>query len=110
MSGLRIRHATERSCTFTLSDGSRPYREPWLCPPPPEGCARLHQFKTYHLRLDETGAVIVSAEIWGKLQRIPGQPFALANEVERPPAQRVIVPARLDIRAKSLAPGAHHGQ
>lgn len=104
MPGVRIQHPTKRSTTFTLVDNSRPYRGgAWTCPPPPAGCARTHEFKTYHFRLDETGAAIVSEEIIERLKRIPGQPFAIANEVAEPPVQTVIVP-RLIRRPGLLAP------
>lgn len=104
MPGFRIQHPTERNVTFTLVDASRPYREPWTCPPPPNGCASTHDFKTYHLRLDETGSAIVSAEIVERLRRIPGQPFAIANEVADPPVQTVFVP-NIVIRPRPLPPG-----
>lgn len=102
--GVRIQHPTERSCSFTLVDGARPYREPWDCPPPPAGCGRIHQFKTYHLRLDETGSVLVSLQIWERLQRLPGQPFRLANPVTDPPSQTVRVPLHR-LLARAVPPG-----
>lgn len=89
---------------FTLVARDRPYTEPFHCPPPPLGCGVVHLFKTYHLRLDETGAAIVSEQIWLMLQRIPGQPFRLTNEVQAPPAQRVVVPL-ITLRARALKPG-----
>lgn len=108
MAGVRIRHATEVAATFTLVDGSRPYREPWTCPPPPEGCATTHDFKTYHIRVDDTGAAIVSPEIWQRLQRIAGNPFSLVNEVAQPPAQRIVLP-RLKFTSRLIAPGVRDG-
>lgn len=107
--GVRIQHPTARNVTFTLVDASRPYRRSWTCPPPPAGCARTHEFKTYHLRLDETGAVIVSTEIVERLRRIPNQPFAIANQVEHPPDQVVRLPL---IRRPLIAvsPGARHDE
>jgi hypothetical protein len=102
--GIRIQHSTERNATFTLVDGGRRYSVPWTCPPPPDGCARTHEYKTYHFRLDETGAAIVSLEIWERLQRIPGNPFALANEVKAPPAQLIRVPTTLVV-PRPLSPG-----
>ena len=92
MGGIRIQHPTKRSTLFTIVDGARPYPRPWTCPPPLSGCANVHLFKTYHLRLDEAGAAIVSVEIVERLKRIPGQPFAISNEVPNPPAQVVRVP------------------
>ena len=81
MAGVRIRHSTESSVTYTLVDGSRPYRAPVNC----WRCGKVHEFKTYHFDLDGTGAAIVSKEIWEKLQRIGGQPFSLEGEVKKPP-------------------------
>ena len=104
MAGIRVQHPTERDCTFTLVDASRPYAAPWTCPPPPEGCASTHLFKTYHLRLDGACAAIVSREIVERLKRIPGQPFRIVNEVAEPPAQRLSMPA-LRIPLRALRPG-----
>lgn len=100
--GVRIQHPTERNVTFTLVDAKRPYRAPLEC----GACHRVHQFKTYHLALDETGAAIVSREIVERLGRIPGHPFRIANEVAAPPEQTVRVPHLL-IRSKALAPGGN---
>lgn len=104
MPGVRIQHPTARSKSFTLVDGSRPYRVPWTCSPPPDGCGSTHVFKTYHFRLDEVGATIVSSEIVERLRRIPGQPFAIVNEVVDPPSQTVSVP-RLIVKVRANAPG-----
>jgi hypothetical protein len=98
--GVRIQHPTERNVTFTLVDGARPYRVPVDC----GHCHRQHAFKTYHLTLDETGAAVVSTEIVARLQRIPGNPFAVANVVPDPPAQTIRVPHLL-ISARPLRPG-----
>lgn len=115
MPGVRIQHATARSVTLTLVDGSRPYREPMVCLAPMvvrgerRPCARTHTHKTYHLSLDETGAAIVSAEVWGYLRRIPGNPFVVANEVAHPPDQVIHLP-RLRVLPSPIAPGARHVQ
>lgn len=97
MAGVRIQHPTKRNVTFTLADAGRPYRAPVECP----ACHRKHQFKTYHLKLDEVGAAIVSPEIVERLKRIPGQPFAIANEVARPPDQTIAVPS-ITVRPRPL--------
>jgi len=81
VAGVRISHPTERSATYTLIDGSRPYQEPLSC----VRCGRIHPFKTYHLDLDGEGFTIVSPEVWARLGRIAGNPFTLANEVAKPP-------------------------
>jgi hypothetical protein len=96
--GVRIQHPTERNCMFVLVDQSRRYPEPFAC----EQCAQVpgqpvvHAFKTYHLRLDEAGACIVSPEIVERLKRLRGHGFAIVNEVARPPAQRVVPGVILD--------------
>lgn len=108
MAGVRIQHPTERSCTFTLIDPSRPYSSPWTCPPPPQGCASTHLFKTYHLRLDESGAVIVSTTIWQRMARhLNAHGFRLANEVAEPPEQVVRVPF-IPRLSRAVPPGGSH--
>jgi hypothetical protein len=98
MAGVRIQHPTARDTTFTIVDGARPYRVPLTCSPwivvhgERRPCARIHPFKTYHLALDSTGATVVSAGVLERLKAIPGNPFVIANEVRRPPDQRVLVP------------------
>jgi len=83
MPGIRITHPVETTCVFTLVAGDRPYRTPYEC----GQCHRTHTHKTYHINLDGEGAAIVSPEIWDFLQKIPGQPFSLSNEVKKPPPQ-----------------------
>ena len=100
MSGIRIQHPTKRNALFTIMDSTRPYWVPFQC----AACHRVHQFKTYHLRLDEAGAAIVSVEIVERLRRIPGQPFAIANEVATPPDQIITAP-RLQLRLRATPPG-----
>ncbi len=86
--GVRVRHRSERSCRLVLVDASRAYVTPQLCP----ACHTTHTFKTYHLDLDETGAVIVSAEIVERLKVMPDHGgFSVANAVAEPPAQSVAV-------------------
>lgn len=93
MPGVRIQHAAERNCTYTLVDSARPYRVPYMCLP----CGRTHTFKTYHFRLDEAGAAIVSVEIADRLKRLPLQGgFAITNEVEKPPPQRLVPGALIE--------------
>lgn len=89
MPGVRIQHPTERNALYTLVDGSRPYTAPVVCVPPPlgGGCGRTHLFKTYHLRLDETGAAIVSEQIAERLKRLHGHGFVIGDEVANPPTQ-----------------------
>lgn len=113
MAGIRIQHPTERSVTFTIADQRRPYRGgPLACSVSIyvagqlAPCARTHTFKTYHLNLDETGAVIVSETIWERVgPQFSAAGFRVANAVENPPDQTIHVP-RLILRQRALAPGA----
>lgn len=83
MPGVRIRHATERSCTYVIVDQKRPYTAPVVC----IACGVTHTFKTYHLTLDGNGAGIVSPEIAAKLGSFgPQTGFTVMNEVATPPA------------------------
>jgi len=93
LSGLRLHNPAASSVTYTLVDGSRPYQQPIEC----WRCGRTHEFKTYHLDLDATGHVIVSAEIWDRLQRIPGNPFTLESEVKKPPKQHLALGKAIDL-------------
>ena len=86
MSGVRIRHETQRSATYTIVDASRPYTAPFRC----RVCGLTHAFKTYHITLDDQGAAIVSHEIVERIKQMgPVTGFEIVNVVERPPALRV---------------------
>lgn len=110
MAGVRIQHPTAHDVTFTIVDGSRPYRAPLACQAmvvvhgERRPCARTHAFKTYHLALDATGAAIVSVEILERLKAIPGNPFVVTNEVACPPEQRVIA-SLLRLIPRAARPG-----
>lgn len=88
--GVRIRHASERNCIYTLVS-SRTLRAPMQCPT----CGREHVQKTYHIRLDDQGTGIVSPEVWAKLRRIPDSGFTNDGTVGTPPAQGVSVRSQL---------------
>lgn len=46
--------------------------------------------KTYYIKLDDLGNVIVSETIWMRLQQAGwGDQFLILNEVKQPPAQRM---------------------
>jgi hypothetical protein len=80
MSGIRIRHPNSGAALYTIVS-DRPLQAPMLC----MRCSRTHDFKTYHIDLDDQGTAIVSETVWGKLQEIPNQPFSLVNTVAKPP-------------------------
>jgi hypothetical protein len=86
MSGVRLRHPTLTNCVFTVEDVDRPYRSPIQC----LMCKETHYVKTYHLRLDGGGTVIVSPEILGQLKKLPALAgLTVENEVTKPPAQTI---------------------
>ena len=110
MPGIRIQHPIERSATFTIVDQSRPYRRTTACSAQMVvrgdlvPCGRVHMWKTYHLNLDETGAVIVSTTIWERMaSRLRAAGFRLANVVEQPPDQVIRLP-RLTLTLRPLVP------
>lgn len=85
MSGVRIQHPDKRNVTMTLVDAKRPLAKPGEC----AACHRIHSFKTYHFRLDDVGATIVSHEIAERLKRLPGHGFSIGETIAEPPAQLV---------------------
>lgn len=92
---------------FTVRDHDRPVpgangdHECPICVMEGNG-PRWHAVKTYHLRLDATGAIIVSTGVWDGLQRCADNPFEVVNHVVKPPTQNLLlVPA---VIARS-----HHG-
>lgn len=86
MAGVRMRHATDRSCIYVLVDAGRPYTAPLPC----LVCGVVHTFKTYHIALDGNGAAIVSPEVAAKVGSLgPGTGFTIMEGVAKPPAQGV---------------------
>lgn len=81
MSGVRLVHPTLRGCVLLVPDPSRPLAGRHTCPL----CAVEHPCKTYHLRLDGEGAVIVSTTVWERLRHLETGLRAM-NGVRRPPA------------------------
>lgn len=88
MPGIRVQHPTEKSVRYTVVDGNVPYPSPYTCTPPEfGGCGSIHLFKTHHLNLDATGAVIVSTGVYDLIKgRLALDGFIETNEVAKPPA------------------------
>lgn len=92
MSGIRIWHPTARAGQFTFAHNNRPYRL-WnrvlkrhenyalACP----ACGKLHQVKTYHINVDDSGFAIVSPVVWNFMREYGSSGFEIANEVQSPP-------------------------
>lgn len=62
--GVRLRHGQLRSVMYVV-ESARKYKAPLLC----SHCGTTHEQKTYHLRLDAHGEVVVSPEIWESLKK-----------------------------------------
>lgn len=87
MAGVRIQHPTQRNVRFNITEPDHPYLQPYQCTPPEfGGCGQVHLFKTHHLNLDETGAVIVGDELY-RLARahFVAAGFIETNIVDKPP-------------------------
>lgn len=92
---------------FTLRDHARPATNPEHL----DDCATCvatgqvvtkHEVKTYHIRLDADGCVIVSNGVWESFLSMADNPFIVANPVAKPPTQGLVLPT-----AKvTIAPGA----
>lgn len=94
--GIRIRPRPELGfpdgAMVVVIDHARPFPQPKdgqrledvqpTCPT----CGVQHFAKNYHLQL-RAGSVIVSTEIWERLQRLADNPFEYANPVSDPPGQ-----------------------
>jgi hypothetical protein len=85
MPGIRLRHPDYANALVTVPIPHRPLRPPHLCPT----CNLTHAVKTYHLRLDDQGTVIVSATIYEWLKEVGLAGFELVNEVKNPPPIRL---------------------
>lgn len=75
----RLRHPTLTDVNFTVVH-YRPYPVPYLCP----ACGEAHRFKTYHLRLDAAGEVVVSDTIYERLAELDGLPLKTVGKEAHP--------------------------
>ena len=67
-------------------DLGRPYTEPVAC----LGCNTVHNQKTYHLTVDDAGAVVVSPGVWqASRAALEAAGFTVADTVIRPPNQHL---------------------
>lgn len=62
MAGVRLYHPTIRSQTYTV-ETVQVYPVPYAC----NLCNKLHVNKSIHLRIDDSGHVIVAPEVYDKL-------------------------------------------
>lgn len=83
---VRLRHPSLRGCVFAVVH-YRPLREPMFCSP----CGTVHTNKTYHLRLDGAGEVVVSDEIYERLLELDGLPLRKVGPEGHPEPQVLMV-------------------
>jgi hypothetical protein len=97
MAGVRVQHPTARSVRFTVVESDRPYLTPYQCTAPEfGGCGTTHLFKTHHLNLDDTGAVIVGDKLYEKIKGLLAlNSFSETNVVAKPPTMGIGVGAHV---------------
>ena len=82
--GIRLTHPTLRGVTIAVPHEGRRFTSPQSC----SVCRSYHECKTYHLRLDGEGAVIVSQTVLERLRETGFVPIEMDVEspVASPPA------------------------
>lgn len=101
---IRIRHKTLRNVMMILRDRSRPLSNVHLRPTC-EVCTVPHEFKTYHLRLDDEGCILVSTGVYDHIAAMFDKGgFEIANVIHDPPAQ-IIIPEMVNVPMKAYDPG-----
>lgn len=88
MPGVRLHHPTFASCTYVVELPNR-----WAAKGsdtranrPCNECQRPHARKALHLRLDNSGSVIVSRSVYETLRQVPQMAgLDVTNEVASPP-------------------------
>lgn len=89
---IRLRHKTLRGVMLVVNDRARPLsnggRGRELC----KVCKVMHTHKTYHLKLDDEGCVLVSTGIYDNIARMYDKAgFDIADVIHDPPSQVIAV-------------------
>jgi hypothetical protein len=84
---VRLRHPTLRGVTFTVVHYRR-YTVPMAC----GVCGSIHTHKTYHLRLDSQGEVVVSDTVAERLAELEGLPLRNMGVEAHPQPQVLAMP------------------
>lgn len=101
---IRIRHKTFRGVMMILRDISRPLSNPKLRPVC-NVCTVPHTYKTYHLKLDDEGCILISTGVWDHIDKMFDKGgFKIANIIHNPPTQ-VLKPATVNIEATARSLG-----
>lgn len=84
--GIRIVHASARNAVVIIHNLKRPLQTPVIC----SFCQNVHQAKTYHIRVDDEGASIVSETVFEGLKSggaINDKQFMVGAHIKNPPAR-----------------------
>lgn len=84
--GIQITHPTMRSVVALVTDQTRPYKTPLMCPI----CRVIHTHKSLHIQLNDAGQALVSEGVLASLRRsgaidAPGG-FRVTGSTKNPPA------------------------
>jgi len=101
---IRIRHKSLRNVLMILRDKSRPLANVHLRPIC-EVCTVPHSYKTYHLKLDDEGCILVSTGVYDRIAAMYDKGgFEIANVIHDPPAQ-MLLPDTVELLARAHSPG-----
>lgn len=106
--GVRLHHPDLRNCTYTLIHFGRPLTQPMTC----WVCQGVHDHKTYHLGLDQVGDVVVSEEIYERLNEAGLDGLIATKDIPKPEPIRLVVPGAGDSIRRPLVvarEGGTHG-
>jgi len=97
MAGVRVQHPTARNVRYTVVEPDIPYPVPYQCTPPAiGGCGSTHLFKTHHLNLDDTGAVLIGDGLFERIKgRLALDGFRVTGAVAKPPTVTLGAPSLL---------------
>jgi hypothetical protein len=89
---VRLRHPSLQDVNFNVVHYRR-YRAPFYC----ANCREIHTLKTYHLRLDSHGEVVVSDVIYERLAELDGLPLRKVGKAKPKPMRLVLPPAGAEV-------------
>lgn len=101
MSGIRLQASAEYVGVANLNIvHHRRYTEPLFC----AECDAMHEYKTYHLKLDSQGQVTVSETIYERLAELEGLPLRRIGIDAHPEPQVIQVAPGLQAPARTIVP------
>lgn len=101
---IRIRHKTLRNVMMILRDTHRPLPNVHLRPIC-DVCTVKHTHKTYHLKLDDEGCILVSTGVYDHIAAMNDKGgFDIVNVIHNPPTQ-ILLPDKVELDTKAFSPG-----